>query len=182
MCVGYSQAFDMIVRRLGFESRIVSGTARDRSEHEEMHAWNKVMLYGQWYNVDVTWDDQEGLFDFPEVQHTWFLCSDQFFEVDHQTSETFQPAASTDYIDYYTANGLYVETPEQLQNVLVYTLQHPSSAPPYLIEFLIDFELEQTQFAELIQTAYQISQLPVGVKWSYNLHLNRGFCFYKIQQ
>jgi hypothetical protein len=51
VCSGYSKAFQLIAKKLGFECGRVSGNAG------ESHAWNYVKLDGKYYWVDVTWDD-----------------------------------------------------------------------------------------------------------------------------
>lgn len=51
VCAGYARAFQYLMQQLGipcFYCRGYSG---------ENHAWNIVELYGDYYNVDLTWDD-----------------------------------------------------------------------------------------------------------------------------
>lgn len=50
VCAGYSQAFQMICNAVGVDS--VSVTSYD-------HQWNKVRINDAWFNVDLTWADQE---------------------------------------------------------------------------------------------------------------------------
>ena len=58
VCSGYSQAFTLLCNATGIESLAVTS---------KTHAWNRVMINGYWYNVDVTWDDEESggcIYDF----------------------------------------------------------------------------------------------------------------------
>lgn len=69
VCQGYSEAYMDLLGRAGIESIIVTS--------EQMnHCWNQVKLDGQWYNVDLTWNDPspnlEGM-----VGHSFFLISDE---------------------------------------------------------------------------------------------------------
>lgn len=51
VCEGYSKAFKLVCDELGIPCVTVDGYARGG------HMWNQVLLYGNWYAVDVTWDD-----------------------------------------------------------------------------------------------------------------------------
>ncbi|SPF54572.1 conserved hypothetical protein [Candidatus Desulfosporosinus infrequens] len=51
-CQGYSLLMYKMLRQAGITTRIVSGTLNG-----EAHAWNKVNIGGNWYNVDATNDD-----------------------------------------------------------------------------------------------------------------------------
>lgn len=68
VCNGYALAYEALLQAVGINSFKCSS--------EEMnHAWNIVQIDGQWYHVDVTWDDpapnSEGT-----VGHNYFLLSD----------------------------------------------------------------------------------------------------------
>lgn len=69
VCTGYAEAYTDLLRRIGIECVMVSS--------EEMnHRWNLVKLHGNWYHVDVTWDDPT-----PDsagfVSHQFFLVTDE---------------------------------------------------------------------------------------------------------
>ncbi len=71
VCAGYAKAFQYIMTKLQIPTYYVTGTA------EEDHAWNIVKLDGEYYNVDLTWDDcEEGRYDF-------FNVTDRIFELTH---------------------------------------------------------------------------------------------------
>lgn len=59
VCAGYAKAFQYLMQQLGipcFYCRGYSG---------EKHAWNIIDLYGDYYNVDLTWDDAKpGNYDY----------------------------------------------------------------------------------------------------------------------
>lgn len=57
VCEGYAKAFQYLMNELGIENTIVIGTGTNSKNETESHAWNYVKLDGQWYAVDVTWDD-----------------------------------------------------------------------------------------------------------------------------
>ena len=59
VCAGYSRAFQYLMQQLGIPCYYCTGYSG------ENHAWNIVYLYGEYYNVDLTWDDTEpATFDF----------------------------------------------------------------------------------------------------------------------
>lgn len=69
VCAGYALAYQDLLQRAGIDCRYVI------SEPME-HAWNLVCIDGNWYHVDLTWDDPE-----PDtegyVSHRYFLLTDQ---------------------------------------------------------------------------------------------------------
>lgn len=57
VCEGYAKAFQYLMNEIGIENTIVIGVGTNSKNQTENHAWNYVKLNGQWYAVDVTWDD-----------------------------------------------------------------------------------------------------------------------------
>ena len=57
VCSGYAKAFDLLAKACALSTNIVTGTATNSSGVTEAHAWNQIYLDGDWYNVDVTWED-----------------------------------------------------------------------------------------------------------------------------
>ena len=51
VCAGYARAFQYLMQQLGIPCYYCRGYSG------ENHAWNIVELYGDYYNVDLTWDD-----------------------------------------------------------------------------------------------------------------------------
>lgn len=67
VCMAYSIAFNYIMDLLGIESTYVSSVEMD-------HAWNLVKIDGEWYHIDVTWDDPTQD-KYAQVTHTFALHS-----------------------------------------------------------------------------------------------------------
>lgn len=57
VCEGYSRAFKLICDELGIPCILVSGSSTNSQSKTAEHMWNYVRLHGNWYAVDVTWDD-----------------------------------------------------------------------------------------------------------------------------
>lgn len=53
VCSTYSHAFDYCMQKLGIVSTMLGGTTWDGSNH----AWNMVKVGGDWYELDIYWDD-----------------------------------------------------------------------------------------------------------------------------
>lgn len=52
VCEGYSRAMQLLCKRTGINCTLVRGRAGGVA-----HMWNVVELLGEWYQLDVTWDD-----------------------------------------------------------------------------------------------------------------------------
>ena len=69
VCQAYSLLFTVLCRAAGVAAEPV--TCFDRS-----HAWNQIEIDGDWYHVDLTWD--ETALPYPgRVPHTYFLLTDR---------------------------------------------------------------------------------------------------------
>jgi len=88
VCEGYTRAMQFLLAKAGIESVYVSGTGNG-----EGHAWNKVKIDGQWYNVDSTWDDP-----VPdrknEVSYDYFLVTDEQLARNHKWKQEDLPVAN----------------------------------------------------------------------------------------
>lgn len=85
VCEGYAKSFKYILDSLGIENILVSGTATNSSNKTESHMWNYVKLNGDWYGVDVTWDDPVivGGYKKSNLRHDYFLKGSSTFIKSH---------------------------------------------------------------------------------------------------
>lgn len=62
------------------------------------HMWNMVKLEGQWYHVDVTWDDPVMSDGSHALKYNYFLISDARIKLDHSINTPFKiPSAPQNY-------------------------------------------------------------------------------------
>ena len=86
VCDGYSKLFLQMAKQAGLEALRLTGTAQPSySSNAEGHAWNQVKVAGEWYNIDVTWDDPiiMGVTDNSNLSYDYFLIPDSIIEQDH---------------------------------------------------------------------------------------------------
>lgn len=88
LCEGYARSLAYLCQRAGLEVIYIegyatySGTGSDGSDAFD-HAWIKVKIDGQWYNVDPTNNSGGALVGASGVTYTNFLMSDDEFNIDH---------------------------------------------------------------------------------------------------
>lgn len=116
-CGGYAKAMQYLCDKSGIECMVITGNRADGSTH----AWNKVKVNGEWYNLDTTWDDpvfSPPLYDY--IRYNFFLVPDEWInEKSHLNINTRAvgdsgtrikyfdpPAASATAENYFVRSGL----------------------------------------------------------------------------
>ncbi len=114
VCDGYSKAFKMVLDELGIPCVLVSS---------ETHMWNNVKMDdGRWYNVDLTWDDNDS-----GLKWDYFLIG----YATPVSGQLFNQQASHIELDPFLEAGLSVggqHYPSKSPNAYVYLGQ--DYAPP----------------------------------------------------
>ncbi len=96
VCAGYSLTFSYLMHQLGIDCEYASSGDME-------HAWNKVKIDGNWYNVDITYDnadmvDAENTYGL--AYHSCFLKSDAYFQSEsglyHYNYIDYDAGAATD--------------------------------------------------------------------------------------
>ena len=106
-CAGYADAFLQMAMACGLEARYVYNTS---------HAWNLVKLDGDWYHVDVTWEDPIGSnsYGFGSLRNKYINLTDSEISSEFSSHKTWSPktikANGTKYGHYTVAD--YLETGE----------------------------------------------------------------------
>ena len=104
VCDGYSKAYSYLLRLVGMECISCISIELD-------HSWNLVKIDGEYYHVDVTWDDpswargSRGVVG--QVYHQNFLLSNEGIRntpKKHEASDYYAPATSTKYDGYFWQN------------------------------------------------------------------------------
>ncbi len=114
VCNGYAQAMALLLNCLGIENEIVTGWGAD-----ELHAWNIVNLDGQWYQLDVTWND--ALPDTGEdVKHKYFNVTDDIMDDEHTWDKENYPACESEEYNYYKKNNL-IASYYEFQGIVKFT-------------------------------------------------------------
>ena len=106
VCDAYAYAFQMCMEELGIPSLVVTGNAESGGRIQS-HAWNMVQLDGDWYHVDVTWDDVEG----SAPSYEYFNVTTAAISQNHFDFQA--PEAGAETYNYYRRSGLLAETPEE---------------------------------------------------------------------
>ena len=88
ICLGFATTFQLLMDMADVECITVVGAAFNSAEY---HAWNMVKLEGEWYCVDVTWDEGNTV----AWKHRYFnVTSDFMRQTDHQWDYENTPEAT----------------------------------------------------------------------------------------
>lgn len=111
VCSGYAKAFDLLSKSYGLSSVIVTGTATNSSGITEPHAWNQIYLDGEWYNVDVTWEDPitNVKVGFNNLFNKYINRTDAEFSINHIRDNGYTCTATKygpNVVAYYLNTGI----------------------------------------------------------------------------
>ncbi len=73
VCEGYAKAFKILCDNVGIPCVLIPGDGIS-NDAREAHMWCTVMLSGEWYGVDVTWDDAVTSNGVNVMRDNYFLC------------------------------------------------------------------------------------------------------------
>jgi len=91
ICDTYADLLLYLLNVLDFEAYYIFGRATTNNSSRTSHAWNKVKLGDNYYNLDATWDDD----NYSDGRsYGYFLLSDESMSHDH-----FNGTTTIDFID-----------------------------------------------------------------------------------
>lgn len=106
-CEGYSRAFQYIMSSLNIDNRLVSGESADDGVNYINHMWNYVVLDGNGYFVDLTWDDPKA--EGNVLRHTYFnVGTNDILQRHRNIAQTLPLCTSTQY-NYFVYEQVYFD-------------------------------------------------------------------------
>nr|WP_279233260.1 transglutaminase domain-containing protein [Hathewaya massiliensis] len=126
VCEGYAKAMFVLLNKAGVQCEVVVGegiNSLGKSLGKGGHAWNIVKLDGEWYNLDVTWDDPGVNID-DSISYVYFNLTDEEIKRDHIRDERslkeYPQCKGTKYsfINMSPDTNVKVSNKEELRKVL----------------------------------------------------------------
>lgn len=160
VCEGYTRAFQLLCGRLGVECVPINGICEDTgSVLSGNHIWNAAKIDGDWYQVDVTWNDfttnEEDYFISDVETHLYFnLTTDEICE-DHTINpiyggkgeniffNSFVPECDSTEYNYFDFSVPVLNDPENcedLKNLLTSAAANGEDAFEFTVSDSLDFD------------------------------------------
>lgn len=148
VCDGYAHAFLILCRKAGISCEFVVGSALSiEGDKNVPHAWNQVNIEGQWYHVDVTWDDpvaingKELAFDDHSANNYEYFCvPDRAIEATHVSSNAIYTCTAPALFEQALRAGIpweehvnYVEDEEGLTAHIKAEVKRGNMSPAFYI-------------------------------------------------
>lgn len=109
VCEGYARAFKLLCYYAGLECILITGDSKGAG-----HMWNMVKLEGNWYHVDVTWDDLRS-----EPHHTYLNLTELQIRADHNIDVNFSDILLSNTIPGNSYNFSVPAAQETSQNYFI---------------------------------------------------------------
>ncbi|MBD5545310.1 MAG: hypothetical protein HDR01_14015 [Lachnospiraceae bacterium] len=127
VCQGYAEAMAYLLQKRGFVISVVNGFV----ENGNRHAWNILMVDGNYYYLDATWGDvdyqsSEGMDtgiakEVMPVNYDYFLITTEQLQITHQINNIVSlPACVATQNNYYRKEGLYFENVDKEKLTVVF--------------------------------------------------------------
>ena len=117
LCEGFAKAFSYLCNLSGIDNMIVTGVT------DIDHMWNMVKLNGNWYHVDVGWDQPAAALrdNYPDMLlYQYFLVSDDVI-ANHCTVNTElgnPPPADDNDMNYYIRENCYAKSYDEALDMI----------------------------------------------------------------
>ncbi len=131
VCMGYAQAYQYLLQKLGMEAIMATGDCIP----DGSHAWNIINMESDYYHVDVTWGDGSNTDpgkNREEISYGYFGLTDQDILLSRTINNVpMPPSCNAKDCNYFVRNGLY------------FTCYEHSLIKQTLVDFLAGSEKER---------------------------------------
>ncbi len=158
VCEGYSKSMQVLLTRVGIPCSTVRGEADGVS-----HMWNVVKLSGEWYHLDVTWDDADDKINYEYLNltteditknHTIADSIQTMRELLSQDEQNalakynfFVPMCTSKDMNYYYAEGVLVQGfDDNLSNRLIDKLVNTALSKEYYVPLRFGTEMTYNEY------------------------------------
>lgn len=147
VCEGYAMAFEYLCQLSGLDVSIIHGNAGSSMDDLGSHAWNIIRLDGDWYEIDVTWDDSVG-------------ATARAPSPDGQYAEAYEAMNADDVYYDKVAHTYFLLTTEMMEHRAPGENACTYSYPTVYIyscgneDYHIRFDSNEQKTADLVPTAY----------------------------
>jgi transglutaminase-like putative cysteine protease len=100
VCQSYAEAAMLLCKAAGIPAVYVSGTGTNSDGVAGSHGWNCVQIQGEWYNLDVTWDDPTSTDGKDYLKYDYFNITDEKLAKDHQWVRSDAPTCTATAMNY----------------------------------------------------------------------------------
>ncbi len=115
VCGAYAKAMQLLCWAAGLPCNVVQGEAIAVSGVWTGHAWNQVQIDGEWYQMDVTFDDPLGL---TVLRYNYFNVTDADLEKDHRWDHASFPSCTSVAANWFVRNGRNVSSWQEFKQTL----------------------------------------------------------------
>lgn len=181
LCEGYAKAFSYLCNLVDIENTIVTGTTT------VPHMWNMVKLGGNWYHVDVTWDNPDDALhaEYPDViLYQYFMVTDSVIENNHTiwTYPSVPPKANGRNENYFVREGTDISSEEEFftvsQNAVLNAVRNREQSAMVKFESN-DMYISVTSQLEKDPAAFEPIRRRVQSDYGVNIKLNWTDYYYK---
>lgn len=123
-CEGYSASFSYLLRQIGIESTQVIGEVPYKDEVVG-HSWNLVKIDGDYYYVDICWDDLADIPEYNDIDYHFAFFNityDEILELRNvEKNLTYLgelPKATSTTLNYYKKSELYATSLEEASQII----------------------------------------------------------------
>jgi hypothetical protein len=163
VCQSYAETFKLLCDLSEVPAVVARGTLGSVP-----HAWNKVMIGNQWYNVDVTNNDDNVLpypvYNASDRMLMKYYCEDPSYALD---SEFLAYSSYDDSQDYYYKAGLFSRNADELKKLIADQL---STASVFFIKTDTDLT-EEAVIESVVQAIEESGQQDSEIKLIYHMNI-----------
>lgn len=164
VCMAYALLFEKMMEILDIPCYYVIGQAE--GESDAGHAWNMVELDGQWYHIDVTWDDLSSKSKVHQIRYRYFLVSDDKMKKDHIWNLKDYPPCTSE--KFASLHALYDVS------IVGNRLYYPHQKTAYL--YSLDLTKQHLQPEKLLDVRVQLVSHLEGILFFSN-YSNKGYLY-----
>ncbi len=140
ICSGYTTTFQMFMDMLEIPCKSIKAGDADNEEH----AWNMVEIEGEWYYVDVTWDDPVPDKNNRPTRHSYFNVTYDIMAERHVWDTTGYPEANS-FENSYIAHNLHsVSSWEEVTQAMEDQLEAGNDSVYFEFDDSMNIKLDRT--------------------------------------
>ncbi len=158
VCEGYAEAASILLNRSGVETKIITGISKGVG-----HAWNLVRIGGEFYHLDITWDDPYLAGKKNGIMYHYFNLSDSDISRDHQWDKSKYEACTATEYNYYKYNNLVVKNQADYIDRVIEEVQRGNKTIALKI-----LEPDSMKFNMNSAVKTIVNKLLLGCEYSYN--------------